>query len=140
MRHLLLKARKDPQKTAGISVLTILLIGALVLYVAYLRMPPAAKPQTIAIYPTKPATRPATRPSELLEDSLIIQANSAAQEQRRHALNQVRALRTLDRGPVRSARRAPQPPRERGVLERLFSPRTAAAATPTTSPTTRASR
>jgi len=139
MRHLLLKARKDPQRTAGISVLAVLLIGALVLYVAYLRMPPAAKPQTIAIYPPKPATRPATRPSELLEDSLIIQANSAALQQRRLALDQARALRTLERGQVRSARRPP-PPRERGVLERLFSPRPAGAASPTTAPTTRASR
>jgi hypothetical protein len=139
MRHLLLKARKDPQKTAGVCVLAILLIGAMVLYVAYLRRPPVPKPQTVSIYPPKPATRPATRPSELLQDSLIIQANSAALEQRRLALDQARALRTLERGQVRPGRRPP-PPRERGVLERLFSPRSAAAASPTTAPTTRASR
>src|SRR5437867_1753888 len=115
--------RKDPQKTAGFSVLAVLGLGALVLYIAYLRMPPVPKPQTLSIYPPKPATRPTTTHSELLEDSLIIQANSAQLEQRRLSLGQARALRTLDRTRLTPGRRPPPP--EARALERLFRPRPA---------------
>ncbi|HEV8607610.1 MAG TPA: hypothetical protein VGQ99_19905, partial [Tepidisphaeraceae bacterium] len=97
MRPFFQRLRKDPQKTAGLSVLAILGLGALVLYLAYLRRPPAPTP-TFSLQPPKSTTRPTTRPSpELLSDSLIIQANSAQLEQRRLALDQARALRTLDR-------------------------------------------
>jgi hypothetical protein len=140
MRPFLERARKDPQKTAGISVLAILGLGALVLYIAYLRTPPAPKPQTISVYPPKPAIRPTTNRSELLEDSQIIQANSLQLEQRRLALDQARALRTLDRTRPNPGRRAP--PLERSALERLFRPRPVppSIAVPTTSPTTQAAR
>src|SRR5438445_1238935 len=110
--------RKDPQKTAGFSVLAILGLGALVLYIAYLRIPPAPKPQTLSIYPAKPATRPTANHSELLDDTLIIQANSAQLEQRRLALEQLRAARTLDRTRLNSGRRPP--PQEARAMERLF--------------------
>jgi len=140
MRHLLLKARKDPQKTAGLSVLAILGLGAIVLYIAYLRRPPAPTP-TFSLQPPRPTTHPTTIRSELLEDSQIIQANSLQLEQRRLALDQARALRSLDRTRPNPGRRPP-PPEARGALERLFRPRPAAPtiAAPTTSPTTQAAR
>ena len=133
-------ARKDPQKTAGLSILATLAMGALVLYIAYLRTPPAPKPQTLSIYPAKPATRPTTQRSELLDDTVIIQANSAQLEQRRLALEQLRMARNLDRGRVNPGRRPPPP--EGRVMERLFHLRPAAPATiaPTTFPTTQAAR
>jgi hypothetical protein len=125
--------------------MTILAIGALILYAAYLRRPPAAAPAfTLA---PKPATRPTTqRSEELLADAQIIQANSRLLEQRRDTLEQARALRSLDRARPGSARRPP--PAEarntpRSTLERLFRPRPAASprlAAPTTAPATQASR
>src|SRR2546421_3464618 len=102
--------RKDPQKTAGVCVLATLGIGALVLYLAYLRTPPAPKPQTLSIYPPKPTTRPTTHRSELLDDTVIIQANSAQLEQRRLALDQLRAARALSSGRPNPGRRSPPPP------------------------------
>jgi hypothetical protein len=130
--------RKDPQKTAGFSVMAILGIGALILYAAYLRRPPAAAPAfTLA---PKPAARPTTqRSEELLADAQIIQANSRLLEQRRDSLEQARALRALDRARPGSGRRPP-PPEARSALERLFRPRPAAATIklPTTAPTTQA--
>src|SRR4051812_4253929 len=141
MRHLLQTARKDPQKTAGFSVLAILAIGSLVLYVAYLRRP--AVPAIAYSLAPKPATRPTTqRSEELLADSQIIQQNSLQLERRRLALNEARAMRTLGRpGPGGPGGRRPPPPDARGTLERLFRPRAAAPAmlAPTTSPTTQAS-
>src|SRR5882757_4806132 len=107
MRPLLNLARKNPQKTAGLSILATLAMGALVLYIAYLRTPPAPKPQTLSIYPAKPATRPTTRRSELLDDTVIIQANSAQLEQRRLALDQLRMARNLERGRINTGRRPP---------------------------------
>ena len=134
--------RQNPQKSAGLSVILVLSLVSLILYIAYLRTPPAPKPQTLSIYPSKPSTRPtANRSHELLEDSLIIQANSAQLEQRRLALDQMRAARALDRGRPGPSHRPP-PPEARSALERLFRPRPAAAATalPATAPTTQASR
>ncbi len=140
MRHFLHLARKDPQKTAGVCVLATLGIGALVLYIAYVRTPPAPKPQTLSIYPSKPATRPTTNRSELLEDTVIIQANSAQLEQRRLALDQLRMARNLERGRINTGRRPPPP--EARTIERLFRLRPAQSAviSPTTAPTTNASR
>lgn len=140
MRHLLLKARKDPQNTAGLSVLAILGIGALILYAAYVRRPPAQAP-AFSILPPNPATRPTTREnSELLtQDSLIIQANSAQLERRRMALEEARMVRALERGRINPGRRPP-PPQQRSVLQRLFRPDAATTARPTTLPTTQASR
>ena len=139
MRQLLLKARKDPQKTAGLSVLVILSIGALVLWGAYLRRPPAATPAYSILSP-KPVTLPTTHAStELLaEDTSIIQANSLQLERRRMALDQARAVRTLDRRGVNTGRRAAPP--ERSALQRLFRPIGVKAAAPTTLPTTQASQ
>jgi hypothetical protein len=136
MRHFLQRARKDPKKTAGLSILATLAMGALVLYIAYLRTPPAPKPQTLSIYPAKPATRPTTKRAELLDDTVIIQANSAQLEQRRLALEQLRAAR----GRTNPGRRPPPP--EARTIERLFRIRPAAASTiaPTTVPTTQAAR
>jgi hypothetical protein len=132
--------RKDPQKTTGLSVLTILSIGALILYIAYVRRPPAPAP-AFSLQPTKSiTTRPATRETrELLsEDSLIIQANSQLLEQRRATLEQARAMRTLER--TRNGARRPAPP-ERSALERLLRARPAAPPmTPATSPTTQIAR
>ena len=140
MRHFLQLARKNPQKTAGISVLATLAIVALVLYIAYLRTPPAPQPQTLSIYPPKPATRPTTKPAELLDDTVIIQANSAQLEQRRIALEQLRTARALNSGRPNPGRRPPPP--EARAMERLFHirPPQPAAVTPTTLPTTQASR
>jgi len=136
MRPLLNLARKNPQKTAGLCVLATLGFGSLILYIAYLRTPPAPKPQTLSIYPPKPATHPTTKRSELLDDTVIIQANSAQLEQRRLALEQLRAAR----GRINSGRRPPPP--EARTIERLFHLRPAAppAIAPTTSPTTQAAR
>ena len=132
--------RKEPQKTAGFCVLATLGIGALVLYIAYLRTPPAPKPQTLSIYPPKPTTRPTTNRSELLDDTVIIQANSAQLEQRRLALDQLRMARNLDRGRINPGRRSPPP--EARAVERLFHlrPSQPSAVAPTTLPTTQASR
>ena len=136
MRHLL--QWKDPNKTAGFSVLAILAIGSLVLYMAYVRRPPAPAP-AFTLSP-KPTTRPTTqRSEELLTDAQIIQQNSLSLERRRVALNEARAMRTLTRpGP---GGRRPPPPEPRSALERLFRPRPTAAniALPTTAPTTQAS-
>src|SRR5438874_6586762 len=110
--------RKDPQKTAGVCVLATLGIGALVLYLAYLRTPAAPKPQTLSIYPPKPASRPTTNRSELLDDTVIIQANSAQLEQRRLALDQLRMARNVERGRINTGRRPPPP--EARTIERLF--------------------
>ncbi|HEV8293615.1 MAG TPA: hypothetical protein VGP94_16895 [Tepidisphaeraceae bacterium] len=131
--------RKDPQKTAGFLVLAILGIGSLILYAAYLRHPPAPTP-TFSLQPPRPTTRPTTNRSELLEDSRIIQANSLQLEQRRLALDQLRAARALSSGRPNPGRRPP--PAERSALERLFRPRPSAPAiaAPTTSPTTQVSR
>ena len=68
--------RKDPQKTAGVCVLATLGFGALVLYLAYLRTPPAPKPQTLSIYPPKPTTRPTTNRSEYILETGVTTART----------------------------------------------------------------
>src|SRR5436190_2248250 len=72
--------RKDPPKTAGLTLLATLAISALVLYAAYLKSPPAASPKTLSLYSPRPTTRPTTRAASDTVDSLIIQANSAQLE------------------------------------------------------------
>src|SRR5438552_276588 len=101
MRHLFQLARKDPQKTAGISVLATLALGALVLYIVYLRTPPATQPQTLSIYPPKPATRPTTRRTELLDDTRAVRRKMA----RRNPFRTRCLPRTFPR-PLPSPRRA----------------------------------
>jgi hypothetical protein len=96
LRHLLRQARKDPQKTAGLIVTATLSIGALILWLGYLRSPAASQPQVISLKkPTAPTTRPAL--SSMADDATIIQANALAVEKRRLALRELAEARALSR-------------------------------------------
>ncbi len=136
MKRLLQTARKDPQKTAGLTVVAILGIGASILWLGYLRRPAAAAPQAIA------QKRPATRPvliTSMPDDAQIIQANQEAVERRRVALKELADARAAARARVAAQEQAAL--LELTLKTTLPQPATRPAlATPATLPTTQASR
>jgi hypothetical protein len=105
MRLLIQRARKDPQKTAALSVIAILGIGSLVLWLGYLRRPALAQPQVVSTQP-KPPTTQRSLISSMADDAAIIQANALAVEKRRAALKELADARTLSRSRVNARDRA----------------------------------